>query len=125
VALIKSIGLGLAAAVFFDAFVVRMTVVPAVMALLGRRAWALPAWLDRILPNVDVEGERLRRALAAERAGAAEQAGDPVHADAGISVPPSADPVLVGAGGDGASADTTEPKNSALRELGKRLTRKN
>ena len=64
VALIKSIGLGLAAAVLFDAFVVRMTIVPAVMTLLGRRAWALPGWLDRRLPNVDVEGERLRHLLA-------------------------------------------------------------
>jgi RND superfamily putative drug exporter len=64
VALIKSIGLGLAAAVLFDAFVVRMTIVPAVMTLLGRRAWALPGWLDRKLPNVDVEGERLRHLLA-------------------------------------------------------------
>ncbi|MGA5447786.1 MMPL family transporter [Streptomyces umbrinus] len=61
--LIKSIGLGLAAAVFLDAFVVRMTIVPAVMALLGRRAWALPGQLDRILPNVDVEGEKLRHLL--------------------------------------------------------------
>ncbi|WP_427924693.1 MMPL family transporter [Streptomyces sp. cg40] len=64
VALVKSIGLGLASAVLFDAFVVRMTLVPAVMTLLGRRAWALPGWLDRILPNVDVEGERLRHLLA-------------------------------------------------------------
>ncbi len=62
-ALIKSIGLGLASAVLFDAFVVRMTIVPAVMALLGRRAWALPQRLDRILPNVDVEGEKLRHVL--------------------------------------------------------------
>jgi RND superfamily putative drug exporter len=59
-ALIKSIGFALAAAILLDAFVVRMTIVPAVMALLGRRAWALPRWLDRLLPNVDVEGERLR-----------------------------------------------------------------
>ncbi|MFM9559029.1 MULTISPECIES: MMPL family transporter [Streptomyces] len=62
-ALIKSIGLGLASAVLFDAFVVRMTIVPAVMALLGRRAWALPRRLDRILPDVDVEGEKLRHVL--------------------------------------------------------------
>ncbi|MEU9287946.1 MMPL family transporter [Streptomyces sp. NPDC048275] len=62
-ALIKSIGLGLASAVLFDAFVVRMTIVPAVMALLGRRAWALPAWLERVLPDVDVEGEKLRHLL--------------------------------------------------------------
>jgi len=63
VALIKSIGLGLAVAVLLDAFVVRMTLVPAVMALAGRRAWSLPRWLDRILPNVDVEGEKLRHQL--------------------------------------------------------------
>ncbi|MFD5898467.1 MMPL family transporter [Streptomyces sp. NPDC060366] len=63
VALVKSIGMGLAVAVLFDAFVVRMTIVPAVMTLLGDRAWSLPAWLDRILPNVDVEGEKLRRIL--------------------------------------------------------------
>ncbi|GAA1145100.1 hypothetical protein GCM10009630_49740 [Kribbella jejuensis] len=43
-----------------------MTVVPAVMALLGRRAWYLPRWLDRLLPNVDVEGDSLRRPPADE-----------------------------------------------------------
>ncbi|WP_316741997.1 MMPL family transporter [Streptomyces sp. MK7] len=58
--MIKMIGFGLAIAVFFDAFIVRMAVVPAVLALLGRRAWWLPKWLDRALPNVDVEGEGLR-----------------------------------------------------------------
>ncbi|MGP4052570.1 MMPL family transporter [Streptomyces sp. 2A115] len=64
IALVKSIGMGLATAVLFDAFVIRMTLVPAVMTLLGARAWALPRWLDRLLPNVDVEGEKLRRVLA-------------------------------------------------------------
>ncbi|MCA1273221.1 MMPL family transporter [Streptomyces sp. 7G] len=63
-ALIKSIGLGLASAVLFDAFVVRMTIVPAVMALLGHRSWTLPKWLDKIMPDVDVEGEKLRKVLA-------------------------------------------------------------
>ncbi|MFJ7341496.1 MMPL family transporter [Streptomyces sp. NPDC101110] len=58
--MVKMIGFGLAIAVFFDAFIVRMAVVPAVLALLGRRAWWLPRWLDRALPNVDVEGEGLR-----------------------------------------------------------------
>ena len=43
-----------------DAFVVRMTLVPAALALLGRAAWWLPGWLGRILPRVDVEGVRLR-----------------------------------------------------------------
>ncbi|MFI5800572.1 MMPL family transporter [Streptomyces sp. NPDC051677] len=64
-ALIKSIGLGLATAVLLDAFVVRMTIVPAVMALVGRKTWALPAWLDRVMPSVDVEGEKLRHLLEA------------------------------------------------------------
>ncbi|KJS54051.1 MMPL family transporter [Streptomyces rubellomurinus] len=60
--MIKMMGLGLAAAVAFDAFVVRMTIVPAVLALLGRRAWWLPRWLDRALPDVDVEGSKLHTA---------------------------------------------------------------
>ncbi|MCX5111434.1 MMPL family transporter [Streptomyces sp. NBC_00378] len=61
--MVKMIGFSLAIAVFFDAFVVRMAIVPAVLALLGHRAWSLPRWLDRILPNVDVEGEGLRGQL--------------------------------------------------------------
>lgn len=63
--MVKMIGFGLAAAVLFDAFVVRMAIVPAVLALLGHRAWWLPRWLDRVLPDVDVEGERLRGELGA------------------------------------------------------------
>ncbi|MFJ9347831.1 MMPL family transporter [Streptomyces sp. NPDC101237] len=66
--MIKMIGFGLAIAVFFDAFIVRMAIVPAVLALLGKRAWWLPRWLDRLLPNVDVEGEGLR-ALSDRNAG--------------------------------------------------------
>jgi RND superfamily putative drug exporter len=62
---IKSIGLSLAFGVLADAFVVRMTLVPAVMALLGRRAWALPRRLERIVPEVDIEGEQLARGLSA------------------------------------------------------------
>ena len=58
--MIKMIGFGLAIAVFFDAFVVRMAIVPAVLGLLGRKAWWLPKWLDRAVPNVDVEGEGLK-----------------------------------------------------------------
>ncbi|MFC8078127.1 MMPL family transporter [Streptomyces sp. NPDC057307] len=57
--LIKMMGVGLASAIFFDAFVVRMTIVPAVLALLGDKAWWMPRWLDKIVPNVDVEGEAL------------------------------------------------------------------
>ncbi|MFD9409144.1 MMPL family transporter [Streptomyces sp. NPDC059989] len=67
--MVKMIGFGLAVAVFFDAFVVRMAIVPAVLALLGHKAWWLPRWLDRLLPNVDVEGESLRKHLAASPEG--------------------------------------------------------
>ncbi|MEU5683803.1 MMPL family transporter [Streptomyces venezuelae] len=61
--MIKMMGFGLAIAVLFDAFVVRMAIVPAVLALLGKSAWWLPRWLDKALPNVDVEGEKLHRNL--------------------------------------------------------------
>ncbi|MFE6820959.1 MMPL family transporter [Streptomyces sp. NPDC057690] len=57
--MIKATGFGLAIAVLFDAVIVRMALVPAVLALLGESAWWLPSWLDRILPKVDVEGEAL------------------------------------------------------------------
>ncbi|MFE9452494.1 MMPL family transporter [Streptomyces sp. NPDC006739] len=67
--MVKMIGFGLAVAVFFDAFIVRMAIVPAVLALLGKRAWWLPRWLDRALPNVDVEGEGLRTARDRENTG--------------------------------------------------------
>lgn len=60
---IKQVALALAVGVAIDAFVIRMTFVPAVMALLGDRAWYLPKWLDRILPTFDVEGEALTAQL--------------------------------------------------------------
>ncbi|NJP23443.1 MMPL family transporter [Microbispora sp. SCL1-1] len=56
---IRTTGLGMAAAVAFDAFVVRMAIVPAVLALFGDRSWKLPRKLERVLPNVDVEGRSL------------------------------------------------------------------
>jgi putative drug exporter of the RND superfamily len=60
--IIKTIGFGLTIGVLIDAFVVRMTLVPAVLTLLGDRAWSFPKWLDRITPKVDIEGENLRTA---------------------------------------------------------------
>ncbi|MFI9780259.1 MMPL family transporter [Streptomyces sp. NPDC051956] len=71
--MIKMMGFGLAIAVFFDAFVVRMAIVPAVLALLGKSAWWLPRRLDKILPNVDVEGEKLHKTLAPSSSPAAEE----------------------------------------------------
>ena len=61
---IKVMGFALALAVLLDAFIVRMTIIPATMFLLGERAWKIPGWLDRILPKVDIEGENLGRAGA-------------------------------------------------------------
>ncbi|WP_431790321.1 MMPL family transporter [Kocuria palustris] len=60
-AMIRPMGFGLATGVLFDAFLVRMTIIPALMTLLGEKAWWFPRWLDRILPNVDVEGESLQQ----------------------------------------------------------------
>jgi RND superfamily putative drug exporter len=62
---VKMMGFSLAAAVLFDAFVVRMALVPALFALLGRYAWWLPRRLEKLLPDMDVEGERLDRLPAA------------------------------------------------------------
>jgi putative drug exporter of the RND superfamily len=59
--IIKSMGFALAIAVLFDAFVVRMVLIPALLFLLHEKAWWLPRWLDRLLPEVDVEGEKLDR----------------------------------------------------------------
>jgi RND superfamily putative drug exporter len=105
---IKAIALALAVGVAVDAFLVRMTLVPAVMTLLGKHAWYLPKWLDRLLPNVDVEGESLRehieqREWTEARAGSGadavtaeelevEGAGDP----ASFRVPAGAVAVLTG-----------------------------
>lgn len=61
---IKQISFGLAIGVFVDAFIVRMTLVPAVLALLGRSAWWLPKWIDRRLPSFDVEGEGLMHQMS-------------------------------------------------------------
>jgi RND superfamily putative drug exporter len=64
-AILQPIALALAAGVFIDAFLIRMTFIPALMILLGRHAWALPRALDRALPNVDLEGEGVRDMLDA------------------------------------------------------------
>jgi RND superfamily putative drug exporter len=62
----KMFGLGLGVAILIDVLIVRMVVSPALMALLGDRAWSMPAWLDRVLPDVSLEGEHEERGERAE-----------------------------------------------------------
>lgn len=57
--MIKSMGLALAFGIFVDAFIVRMTLVPAIMTMMKRSAWYFPKWLERITPSVDIEGEAI------------------------------------------------------------------
>lgn len=64
--MIKQIGFALAVAIAIDAFLVRMTLVPALMAMFGDRAWHLPRWLDRLLPDLDIEGDQLLKRLGAK-----------------------------------------------------------
>ena len=78
---VKPIALGLTVGIAADVFLVRMTLIPAIMVALGEKAWWLPAWLDRLLPVVDVEGESLEQVLEQE------------EADAGQSVRPETDSV--------------------------------
>ncbi len=68
---IKEFGLSLASAVLLDALVIRCLLLPAVLHLIGRRTWSIPAWLDRILPHLNVEGTVLPAQAAAERGSAA------------------------------------------------------
>ncbi|WP_054942977.1 MMPL family transporter [Paenibacillus ihuae] len=65
--MVKVMGLALAFGVLFDAFVVRMLIVPGVMTLLGKSAWYFPKWLDRLLPNLDVEGEGVMEEVEKKR----------------------------------------------------------
>lgn len=88
--MIRPVGFALAFGVLIDAFVVRMMLIPALMHLAGDAAWWLPRWLDRVLPDIDVEGSALEqhheqtatsaeeKVRATEGAGTSEAAGPPV-----------------------------------------------
>ena len=75
---IKIFGFALGAAVLFDAFFVRMALVPATMFILGRTTWWMPRWLDRILPDVDIEGTGLEKRFEGRR-GLSQDAAEPVR----------------------------------------------
>jgi RND superfamily putative drug exporter len=115
-ATIKPIAFSLAVGVFIDAFLVRMTLVPAVLALLGHRAWGLPPKLDRALPVFDAEGDALvhelrladwpgtDEAISARDLRLHDDRGRPVYADVGIRLPHGAVLVLHGPGPTGKTA---------------------
>jgi len=125
-ATIKPIAFSLAVGVFVDAFVVRMTLVPAVLALLGHRAWGLPPKLDRALPVFDAEGDSLvhelrladwpgvDEAISARRIGVDDDRGRPVYRDVDLHVPRGSVVVLHGAG-----------KSALLYTLAGRVTKLN
>ena len=94
--MIRPIGFGLAVGVLVDAVLVRMTLTPAVMHLLGDRAWYIPRWLDRLLPDLDVEGVKLAERLESGALGGAPTASEHRSADedsarttAGVAASPS------------------------------------
>ncbi|WP_019912628.1 MMPL family transporter [Paenibacillus sp. HW567] len=71
--MVKVMGLALAFGVLFDAFIVRMLIVPGVMTLLGKSAWYFPKWLDRLLPNLDVEGEEVMKEVGRKGTGTTDE----------------------------------------------------
>ena len=87
--IIKEFGLSLASAVFLDALVVRCLLLPAVLHLIGQRTWAIPAWLDRVLPRLNIEGTALPTDPAAQGShagsGAAAPHGVPAHQRPGVA----------------------------------------
>ncbi|EOD60583.1 MMPL family transporter [Amycolatopsis vancoresmycina] len=115
-ATIKPIAFSLAVGVFVDAFVVRMTLVPAVLALLGRRAWGLPPKLDRALPVFDAEGDALvhelrladwpgtDEAVSARGLRLEDDRGRPAYRDVDLRVPHGGVLVLHGTGACGKTA---------------------
>ena len=95
--IIRSMGFALAVAVVLDAFLVRMALVPALLYVMGDKAWWLPGWLDRLLPDVDVEGESLQRGP--------QHAGTPEPEESATAVPTGGEHRADGASEDEELAD--------------------
>jgi RND superfamily putative drug exporter len=70
--IVKEFGVGLAVAIAIDSTIVRCLLVPAVMELLGRRAWWMPEWLGRFVPHISIEGEEFFARRDAAARGTAE-----------------------------------------------------
>lgn len=100
-AIVKSMGFALAAAIIFDAFIVRMALTPALLFLLNEKAWWMPRWLERIVPKVDVEGESLHRGDVAT----ADAEPEPGGAGATTAAVPPRSPAAVNACVEAEAAD--------------------
>jgi putative drug exporter of the RND superfamily len=107
--MVRPIGFGLAIGVLVDAVLVRMTLTPAVMHLLGDRAWYIPRWLDRLLPDLDVEGVKL-----AERLRSGALGGEPT-ASGGA---PGGEPTASAAGTAGDDAPATDASTGTGTDAG-------
>lgn len=112
---IRPIAFGLAVGVLVDAFLVRLTLVPAVLTLLGRRAWQLPRWLDARLPVVDVEGAALDRLVAHQERAVAR--GEDLVVDGRAIVVMQGEVPLDLSVPFGASVSVTAPNAGAARSL--------
>lgn len=115
--IVQPIGFALAVGVFIDAFVVRMTLVPAVMTLLGKAAWWFPGFLERTVPHVDMEGERLSAQLAGGTSASASDTAAP--AAGGGEGSRDGDLVDSHAGGGGSDADGGDRPPTERRGAGK------
>ena len=91
---VKLLGLGMAVAVFLDATVVRMVLVPATMSLLGSWNWWLPGWMDRLLPSVEVEAGGYRLPAPAGTPSAASAASSASASDEPGTDPDDARPLV-------------------------------
>jgi RND superfamily putative drug exporter len=109
-AMVRPIGFGLAVGVLVDAVLVRMTLTPALMHLLGDRAWYLPRWLDRLLPDLDVEGVRLAERLrsGALGAGASREADE-----TDVGGPAGSGPARDSSPGSSAAQTASHPEETA------------
>ncbi|HWS57189.1 MAG TPA: MMPL family transporter, partial [Actinotalea sp.] len=78
-AMIRQFGFALSVGILIDAFLIRMTLIPAILHLAGDMAWWLPRWLDRILPDLDLEGARLEVVPAPTEARTEAPTAPPLH----------------------------------------------
>ncbi|HET6968007.1 MAG TPA: MMPL family transporter, partial [Ornithinibacter sp.] len=113
--MVRAIGFGLAVGVLIDAVLVRMTLTPAVMHLLGDRAWYIPRWLDRVLPDLDVEGVRLAERLESGSLGTGRTRPAPVAAPPAVTPQGDHDAVTFSPGGEPDAVARSDEREAVAR----------